>query len=103
MEPIKFKTPSEKIVGTDILATTVNVDKLMKTGYERIVDLACGHKAVTSNLHRCHCARCQQMFDSGYDWDGYRNLGMKDEMIWPEDPLRIFHEPHDLSGNPLNG
>jgi hypothetical protein len=40
------------------------------------------------------------MLESGFDWDGYRNLrSVRDDMIWPDDPCRGFNEPTDLAGN----
>lgn len=43
--------------------------------------------------------RCQQMFDSGEDWDAFRHLGAQDTMAWPGDPCRALNEPTDLVGN----
>lgn len=97
----KFKTPSEKIISTDIFAMIFNAEVFAKTG-ERVVLLECGHKILTRNRDRAHCPRCQHMFDSEYDWDGFRNLRNDDDhMVWPEDPCRQFNEPHNLAGEPL--
>jgi hypothetical protein len=99
MNPPKLpQLPREKIVETDIFATSFNSDRLNIEQLERIVVLACRHHLLTKNTTSAHCPRCQRMFDLGLDWDRYRNMGDAhvDDMAWHEDPCRRFNEPHDL-------
>jgi hypothetical protein len=94
------KLPREKIVRTQVLINMLNPEPFERS-LKRFVVLACGHTTFTKALHSAHCPRCQQMLDSGYDWDGFRRLGFPDQMSWPKDPCRRLNEPHDLAGNPL--
>lgn len=85
----------ELILGTDIVATAFNRHKLK--GMSRIVDLACGHKAITTSFNRCVCLRCREMHRRSCatgeeDWDAFRNGGGRDYMIWEDDPVRGFNE-----------
>ena len=57
----------------------------------RLVQLACGHFVVTKAIKKCGCARCGEMIRSGWDYDGFRNLGMRDEFVWADDPFAILH------------
>lgn len=92
-----------RITGTDMLATAINREQLGKNKRNRIVDLECGHKAVTTNKDSMTCPRCVMLIRHGFDYDGFRNLGtVRDEMIWREDPCRHFNEPTDLAGNFIN-
>jgi hypothetical protein len=68
-----FRTPSEKIIRTDIFALMHNTALFLESS-KGVVLLECGHKVITRNVNRAHCPRCQKMFDDGYDWDGFRNL-----------------------------
>ena len=63
----------------------------VRTG-KRLVALACGHYTMTKALHRAACPRCGEMIRSGYDYDGFRRLGMRDQFSWPDDPLRVLNE-----------
>jgi hypothetical protein len=97
------RTPPERIVRSDHLLTIYNPDVLLKE-CKRFVDLACGHKAITSAVSKAVCPRCTEMLrrsikDGSEDWDAFRNHGARDEMAWPADPMRQFNEPTDLSGN----
>lgn len=88
----------ERIVQTDWLATAVNRDRLK--GFTRIVDLSCGHKAVSAAHGRCICRRCEEMMrrsiaDGSEDWDSFRHRDKRDTMEWREDPLRFIHERID--------
>ncbi len=94
----KFRTPLESIIETDILISSLNADILNLSSGERIVRLACGHSVRTRAHRSAHCPRCQQMFSSGEDWDGFRNHGYPDLMSWPADPCRALNEPTDLAG-----
>jgi hypothetical protein len=58
----------------------------------RLVALECGHFTLTKALYRAKCRRCGEMIRSGYDYDAFRNLGVKDGFSWPGDPLRPLHE-----------
>lgn len=68
------KPPIENIVGTDWLATSLNRSQLGPDLCKRIVDLACGHKAVTRNARTCPCLDCHKMILDGEDYDAFRNL-----------------------------
>jgi hypothetical protein len=68
------KPPVEKIVATDFLATALNRGTLGNDLCKRIVDLACGHKAVTRNVKTCPCLSCHKMILDGEDYDAWRNL-----------------------------
>lgn len=70
---------------------TARAAHFLKTG-ERIVALECGHYAMTRALYRAGCRRCGEMIRSGYDYDGFRRLGMPDELRWDGDPLRDLNE-----------
>lgn len=70
---INAKAPVEKIIRTDWLATAVNRGKLGPDHCKRIVDLACGHKAVTRNARTCPCKDCHKMILDGEDYEAFRN------------------------------
>ncbi|HEP6431523.1 TPA: hypothetical protein VDB83_005855 [Burkholderia cenocepacia] len=70
----------------------------LKTG-KRIVVLECGHYVLSKSLHRAACPRCGEMIRSGYDYDGFRRLGMPDEFHWPEDPLLVVNEGERRDGH----
>lgn len=94
----------EKIIRINFIVTALNRKKL---GDRRIVDLACGHKAITRATNRCICLRCKEMFRRSCltgeeDWDAFRHSGQPDHMIWREDPLRGLNERTDSVGNFLN-
>lgn len=91
--------PVEKLIelrAQDLSGWLIHMPSLsshfLKTG-ERIVRLECGHFALTRARFRAGCARCGQMIRSGHDHDGFRRMGMPDEMAWPDDPLRSLNEP----------
>lgn len=65
--------------------------RFIETG-QRIVKLECGHHVLSRSLYRAACKRCGEMIRSGYDHDGFRRLGEKDEFHWPEDPLGALNE-----------
>jgi len=67
------KPPVERIVRTDFLATAVNREKLGTDLCKRIVDLACGHQAVTRNARTCACTACHEMILAGEDYEAFRN------------------------------
>jgi len=69
------KPPVERIVRTDWLATSINREKLGADMCKRIVDLACGHQAVTRNARSCPCKACHEMILAGEDYDAFRNRG----------------------------
>lgn len=65
------KAPVEKIVGTDILSTSFNRDKLRAA--QRVVNLACGHQAVTTySRKRVPCKLCHEMILNGGDYEAWR-------------------------------
>lgn len=95
----------ENIVRTDMIACAFNRERLGNR--KRIVDLACGHKAITTSIDRCVCLRCREMHrrsvETGEeDWDTYRHGDGQDNMIWRDDPCRQFNERTDLEGNFIN-
>jgi hypothetical protein len=73
MKRVWKNPPVERIVRTDWLATSINRDKLGEDMCKRIVDLACGHKAVTRNAKTCPCKECHKMILDGEDYDAFRN------------------------------
>jgi len=75
MRRMKVKAPIEKILRTDWLATALNRKKLGEDMCKRIVDLACGHKAVTRNARTCPCSTCHGMILNGDDYEAFRNRG----------------------------
>lgn len=74
---INAKAPVEKIVGTDWLASAINRPKLGPDMCKRIVDLACGHKAVTRNARTCPCSICHEMILNGEDYEAFRNRHLR--------------------------
>jgi hypothetical protein len=95
--PLKysFRLPQETIIRTEMLLTMHNPHVFSGT-LRRFVTLACGHVKLTRAMRRAHCSRCQRMLDSGQDWDGFRHLGGRDVMSWPEDPCRELNESRDF-------
>lgn len=69
-----------------------HAEHFLKTG-KRIARLECGHFTLTEALHRAKCRRCGEMIRSGYDYDGFRNHGLADTFVWPQDPFALVHEP----------
>lgn len=72
MRRFKVKAPVERIVRTDDLATALNRDKLGSNMMKRVVDLECGHKAVTTNQKRVSCGTCHEMILNGEDYEAFR-------------------------------
>jgi hypothetical protein len=92
------QTPPERIIRLDLVLHIFN-PKLRVTG-KHVVDLACGHKAITRNRKTTICPRCSEMLrrsieDGSEDWDSYRHRGGRDTMTWPADPMRQFNEELD--------
>ena len=99
----KLKTPKEKIVGIDELSLLYNYERFLEEG-KRVVNLSCGHKVLTKNRLNVSCPRCTEMLKRSIetgeeDYDGYRNHGVRDDMVWKEDPCRMLNERTDLGGN----
>lgn len=69
----KHKT-MEKIVATDWLLTAHNRGRLNLYHGVRIVDLECGHKAVTKARGRIKCKACEKMILEGRDYHKFRFL-----------------------------
>ena len=93
---MKSKTPLERIVSRDHLAAAFNIEKMLRDG-QFIVDLACGHKTYTGNLHKATCPRCTEMLrrsieNGTEDWEAFRFRGRLDTMEWLDDPCRQFNE-----------
>jgi len=63
------KPPVEHIIRTDIVASMFN----RFTPPKRVVDLACGHRAITKNRYRVGCVACHAMMLNGEDYDAFRN------------------------------
>lgn len=92
----------ERIVRTDYFAMSFNGSRLKRR--ERIVDLECGHKAVTTAVHKCRCARCEEMLYRSIttgleDYESFRHGDKSDTMEWTDDRVCLLNEPHDLDGN----
>ncbi len=107
MTETTVRTPPERIVRTDILLNSFNLDEFMKRR-RRFVDLECGHKALTSAWERTVCLRCSEMLrrslaDGSEDYEAFRHGDGRDRMSWPDDLCRQFNEPTDLAGNYLYG
>jgi hypothetical protein len=96
---IGFRTPLEPIVQENWYLTLFADQGQVIAGF-RVVRLACGHHHFTSARQRAQCARCQRMFDTGADWDGFRNHDYQDDLEWPEDPLRTLHERTEPEPDP---
>lgn len=95
---------TETIVRLDVFLMAFNPD-VTKKQKKKFVDLKCGHKALVPQRHRgtTVCVRCTEMLHrslqgTGEDYDGFRNHGMRDTMIWRDDPCRQFNEKTDLAG-----
>ncbi len=88
----------ERIVRTDILMTAFNRSKLgSRTPRRRVVELACGHRIVTTAAHRARCMRCEEMLrrsvtDGSEDYESFRHGGKIDRMEWADDPHRALNE-----------
>jgi hypothetical protein len=87
----------EKITSTAVLETAYNRKKLGPDMCRRIVNLACGHMAITRNQRVARCARCEEMLrrsvaDGREDYDSFRKGKIRDTMEWPDDPCRTFNE-----------
>ncbi|MBX3482504.1 hypothetical protein [Phenylobacterium sp.] len=93
-----FKPDRSEILATDWLATACHRERLRPP--ERIVDLSCGHKAVTRAARAMQCPRCTEMIRQGHDYEGWINnrQHVYDGMIWRADPCRHFNERTDLGG-----
>lgn len=70
---VSVKPPKSRIVETNILATSYNLDRLDLSALERIVNLDCGHLVVTRNHLHCICPVCQDMIDRGADFQAYED------------------------------
>jgi len=76
---------------------TATVEQLLEFG--RLVRLGCGHFKRTKALLRTGCPRCGEMIRAGWDFDGFRRLGLPDDFSWPSDPLRTLHERESVENN----
>jgi hypothetical protein len=100
-----IKTKPERIVRIDVMIMAFNVGRSALA--PRVVELECGHRAITKSRKRMICPRCTEMLrrsiaDGSEDYVSFRNGNALDRMSWKEDPCYRFNEPHDLSGNPLD-
>ena len=95
-----FDPGFSKIVETDFMATSFNMERLAG---KRIVILSCGHRAVATFRQgkKMTCPRCVQLMKQGLDYDLWINHRQTafDGMVWREDPVRKLNEPTDLAGN----
>lgn len=91
----------EKITSTAVLETAYNRQKLGPDTCRRIVNLACGHMAITRNQRIARCTRCEEMLRRSIgglsserfeDYDSFRKGKIRDTMEWPDDPCRTFNE-----------
>lgn len=64
--------PFERIVRTEHAATALNMHKLDIASCERVVTLACGHRAVTKAAKRVRCTQCLQLMLDGKDYQMFR-------------------------------
>ncbi len=67
--------PVERIIRTDQWATAVNRDSLGQNMMNRIVELECGHREITTNTKRCNCYTCHEMILNGEDYEAFRFSG----------------------------
>jgi len=72
MRDAGVKAPVERIIRTDWLATAVNCDKLGGNMMNRIVELKCGHREITTNSKRAKCHACHEMILNGEDYHAFR-------------------------------
>jgi hypothetical protein len=102
---MEYKTPYERIVRHDLIATAFNVDRMLRDR-KFVVELECGHKVYTGAKNKAVCPRCTEMLRRSLlgdaDYEGFRHGDGRDFMVWPEDPCRQFNEPTDLEGRFLN-
>ncbi len=73
MRDAGIKAPIERILGTDHLATAFNRKKLGRNLLNRIVDLECGHRVITTNRKRAPCYECHEMILNGEDYEAFRS------------------------------
>lgn len=72
MRAMKVPAPVERIVRTDIWSSILS--KEVFPFPKRVVELECGHKAITKNIKRVACKVCHDMILNGEDYDAFRNL-----------------------------
>lgn len=72
-----------KIRHTVHLATALNRNKLKKN--QRVVELECGHIAITENVTRMQCSDCLRIILEGLDFEAFNNGRIAC-------PLREFHQ-----------
>lgn len=94
----KAKTPREKITGIDIWIAIHNPDFQDPLG-KMVVDLACGHKALTKSRTSMVCPRCTEMLrrslaDGSEDYESFRAGRQADNMEWLVDDCRQLNELH---------
>jgi hypothetical protein len=98
----KVETPYERILRIDIFYHVwANVP--LGPGKPRIVDLDCGHKALTRNLNRMICPRCTEMLRRSIatgeeDYETFRHGHGEDRMVWEGDPCRGLNERNPWRG-----
>lgn len=72
MRAWNVKAPVERIIRTDHLVTAVNREKLGPNMMNRVVELECGHREITTNAKRCSCYTCHEMILNGEDYHAFR-------------------------------
>jgi hypothetical protein len=55
-------------------------------------------KIAASENQKDHYGNARLEGNTGEDYDGFRNHGMRDTMVWRDDPCRQFNEKTDLGG-----
>ena len=73
MQKAGVKAPFEDIVNTDTFKTLfLHTDKNGLDLLKRVVNLECGHQAITKNQHRVRCHQCHEMILNGEDYVSFR-------------------------------
>lgn len=73
MRQAGVKAPVERIVSVDQFMTLfLHADRSDTDLLERVVNLECGHQAVTKNRSRVKCEKCHEMILNGEDYVAFR-------------------------------
>ena len=98
-DPCPIEPRRERIVRTDYLVLALNPNLGVRGDKKRVVDLACGHSALTGASGTIICPRCTEMLrrsivDGGADYEAFRRGAVRDDMVWPDDPCQQLNELH---------
>ena len=72
MRDAGVKAPVERILRVDWLATAMACHLPSPNMLERVVELECGHLALTTNRKRVACETCHSMILNGEDYEAFR-------------------------------